>query len=52
MVRIGDLLSKSLIIVESDTQLIENVLGQFLLFLENHRTRLFTSKNYFEAADD
>jgi hypothetical protein len=32
--------------------LIENVLSQFLDFLDTNRGRFFTSKNYSEAGED
>ena len=52
MVKIGGLLTQSAILDESNISVIENGLGQFLTYLEQNRSRLFTSKNYFEASED
>lgn len=52
MVIMASLLSETAIKGETDVQLIENILGQFLNYLETNRGRLFTSKNYFEATED
>ena len=52
MVKMGGLLNQSAILEDSGVQLIENILGQFLQFLDDNRPRYFTSKNYFEATED
>lgn len=51
MVKIGPLLNKSNIdtSTESNVTLIENIISDFLTYLEANRSRLFTSKNYTEA---
>ena len=52
MVKMGGLLNQTAILEDSGVQLIENILGQFLQFLDDNRPRYFTSKNYFEAPGD
>lgn len=54
MVKIGPLLNQSTIDAtsESNVGLIENVIGDFLIYLEANRSRLFTSKNYTESVDE
>jgi hypothetical protein len=52
MVKIGGLLNQTSILEDSGVRLIENTLAQFLTYLENNRSRLFTSKNYSEAPED
>ena len=52
MTKIGDMLNQTPIIEESGIKLIENILGQFLDFLENNRSKYFTSKNYSEASEE
>ena len=37
---------------ESDVRLIENIMSDFLQYLEGNRSRYFTSKNYVEANED
>ena len=54
MVKIGPLLNRSSLDTscEGNVTLIENILNDFLLYLETHRSRLFTSKNYTQTAND
>jgi hypothetical protein len=54
MVKIGPLLNQSKINAtsESNVGLIENIIGDFLFYLEAKRPSLFTSKNYTESVDD
>jgi len=52
MTKIGDMLNLTPIPDESSAKLIENILGQFLTFLDNNRSKYYTSKNYSEASED
>lgn len=52
MVKIGSFLNRSAIdtTTEGNVNFIENIICDFLQYLETNRTRLFTSKNYTETA--
>ena len=53
MVQIGPLLNRSNIDTSTETNVtfIENILCDFLLYLEANSSRLFTSKNYTENGE-
>ena len=53
MVQIGPLLNRSNVdtSTEASTTFIENILCDFLLYLEANSSRLFTSKNYTENGE-
>jgi mortality factor 4-like protein 1 len=53
MVKLNPILNESAVCNnESDVALVENVISEFLAFLENNRAKYFTSKNYSEASED
>jgi len=52
MVRIGGLLDRYNIRDESEVRIIENLISDFLQYLETNRSRYFTSKNYVEATEE
>ena len=54
MVKIGPMLNRSSLDTtnEANVNLIENIISDFLLYLESNRSRLFTSKNYTETAGE
>ena len=52
MTKISDMLSMTPILDESGIKLIENILGQFLDFLDSNLSKFFTSKNYSEASEE
>ena len=54
MVKIGPLLTRSTIDTSSEANVafIENIISNFMSYLETKRDRLFTSKNYTKTAED
>lgn len=53
MVKLNDILKNNLKIEEKeDIEFMETGIQDFLEFLDNHRSKYFTSKNYVEATDE